>query len=68
MSMPVKSAVAASSTATSPSPQGRSRPAEREDAKNRMSSTGNPRSTRMARITPPTCPVAPKTPTRTTPS
>ncbi len=64
MSRPEKSALAASSTATWPSPQGRRRPAERADAKYLMSSSGKDRSARTERITVPTCPVAPKTPTR----
>ena len=40
------------------------RPADRAEAKNRSSLTGNPRSASRARMTPPTCPVAPNTPTR----
>ena len=57
-------AVSVSSTTTSPSPQGSFVPAERAEAKNRISSTGNDRSASSARITPPTWPVAPNTPTR----
>ena len=45
-------------------PQGKDRPAERADAKNRSSLIGNRRSSSTRRMTPPTCPVAPKTPTR----
>src|ERR1035438_4557252 len=41
-------------------------PADLEEAKNRISSTGNARSRRMSRITVPTCPVAPTTATRMT--
>ena len=63
-SRPVRSAVAASSTVTSPPFHGRVRPAERAEAKNRISSTGKDRSSRSVRITPPTWPVAPTTPTR----
>ena len=62
MSRPRKSAVSASSTVTSPSPHGRVRPAERAEAKSRSWSTGNWRSARMRRMTPPTCPVAPTMP------
>jgi aspartate-semialdehyde dehydrogenase len=62
MSSPRKSAVAASSTVTSPSCHGRVRPALRADAKSRSWSTGNRRSARMRRMTPPTCPVAPTMP------
>ena len=63
-SSPAKSAVAESSTVTSPSPHGSVRPADRAEAKNLISSTGNDRSTRTSRMTPPTWPVAPTTPTR----
>ena len=38
-------------------------PAERAEAKNRIVSTGKLRSSSRRRITPPTCPVAPTTPT-----
>ena len=48
------SAVAASSTVISPSPHGRVVPAERAEAKKRISSTGKPRSASRRRITPPT--------------
>ena len=41
-------------------------PAERADAKKRISSNGKSRSMRTLRITPPTCPVAPTIPTRMT--
>ena len=67
-SRPVKSAVSVSSTMISSFPHRRRRPAERADAKNRISVTGNWRSSSTLRITPPTCPVAPKTPTRMTPA
>ena len=40
-------------------------PADRAEAKKRISSTGNDRSASIRRITVPTCPVAPTTPTRT---
>ncbi len=63
-SRPLKSAVAVSSTVISPSRHGSRVPAERAEAKNRSSVTGNPRSASNVRITPPTCPVAPNTPTR----
>ena len=53
-SRPVGSAVVASSTTISPSPQGNVEPAERADAKYRSCDTGNFRSARMARMTPPT--------------
>ncbi len=54
MSSPEGSAVAASSTTTSRSPHAMVVPAERADAKNRMSETGKPRSSRIRRITSPT--------------
>ena len=41
-------------------------PADRDDAKNLISSNGKCLSERMSRITPPTCPVAPTIPTRIT--
>ena len=63
-SKPPKSASATSSTVISPSFHGSIRPADRTDAKKRTLSHGKPLSTRRARITPPTWPVAPKTPTR----
>ncbi len=65
MSRPLGSAVAASSTTTSRSPQARVEPAERAEAKNRSSETGNSRSRRIWRITSPTWPVAPTMPSRT---
>src|SRR5262245_23250890 len=65
MSMPDQSAVSASSTTTSSPCQGSVRPAERGEAKYLISPTGNERSASTERITPPTCPVAPTTPTRT---
>ena len=64
MSRPEKSAVAMSSTTTSVLPHGRVVPAERAEAKKRTWSTGKARSARRVRMTPPTWPVAPKTPTR----
>src|SRR3954470_4732182 len=63
MSSPVGSAVSASSTTTSAPAHGNVLPAERADAKYRISSTGNDRCARMRRIMAPTCPVAPTTPT-----
>ena len=42
-------------------------PAERAEAKYRISSTGKSRSCRRARMTEPTCPVAPNTPIRMAP-
>jgi hypothetical protein len=54
MSSPATSAVAASSTVISPSPQGSVVPAERADAKKRSSSIGNARSASRRRMTPPT--------------
>ena len=54
MSMPEKSAVAESSTTTSSPLNGRVVPAERADAKNRTCVTGKSRSSRRARMTPPT--------------
>jgi hypothetical protein len=54
MERPVKSAVAASSTVTWVSPHGRVRPADRAEANSRNCSTGNWRSARTERMTPPT--------------
>jgi hypothetical protein len=54
MSRPDHSAAAASSTTTSVPFHGRVRPAERAEANSRSSLTGKSRSSRMARITPPT--------------
>ena len=54
MSMPEKSAVAESSTVTSSPLKGSVVPAERADAKNRTCSSGKSRSSRRARMTPPT--------------
>ena len=51
MSRPDRSAVAASSTVMSVSPHGSVVPAERADAKYRISSTGNDRSARSRRMT-----------------
>ena len=62
MSSPDQSAVSASSTSTSPSPHFRRRPAERLDANRRNSLTGNWRSARTVRMTPPTWPGAPMSP------
>ncbi len=45
------------------SPHGRTRPAERAEAKKRTRQPGSARSSRTDRITVPTCPVAPNTPT-----
>jgi hypothetical protein len=64
MSMPAKSAVAESSTTTSPSAQGSVLPADRADAKKRTSSRGKARCASRVRMTPPTWPVAPNTPIR----
>ena len=58
-SMPERSAVAASSTTMSSSPQGSVEPAERPEARYRMEVTGKLRSTRIERRTTPTWPVAP---------
>src|ERR1700712_1989121 len=71
MSMPDRSAVSASSTTMSwtlPSgaTHGRVVPAERAEAKKRISSTGKRRSASRRRITPPTWPVAPTTAMRLT--
>ncbi len=52
-SSPVGSAVEASSTVISPSPQGRVVPAERAEAKNRIEASGKPRSARICRIATP---------------
>ncbi len=54
-----------SSTTISPPRHGSFLPAERAEAKNRTSSAGKLRSSSMLRITAPTWPVAPTTPTRT---
>ena len=62
MSSPVGSAVAASSTTTSRSPNGSTVPAERDEAKKRTSSAGKPRSRRIWRMATPTWPVAPTIP------
>ena len=62
MSMPLKSAVAVSSTTTSPSPHGSVEPAERAEAKNRTEDSGKDRSASRVRMTLPTWPVAPNTP------
>ncbi len=51
MSRPAKSAVAVSSTTTSPSAHGSVVPAERAEAKKRMSSSGKPRSASRVRMT-----------------
>jgi len=67
MSRPDRSAVAESSTGTLSPPHGSIVPADRADAKNRTCSTGNARSWSRVRMTPPTWPVAPKTPTRMPP-
>jgi hypothetical protein len=53
-SRPVGSAVAASSTTISPSPQGSVLPADRAEAKNRIEASGNCRSARIERIATPT--------------
>ena len=53
-SSPVGSAVAASSTTISPSPQGSVLPAERAEAKNRIEASGKSRSARIERIATPT--------------
>ncbi len=63
MSSPLGSAVAASSTTTSVPFHGRVVPADRADAKKRISATGKSRSSSRRRITAPTWPVAPTTPT-----
>ena len=60
-SMPDQSAVDVSSTTTSRSPHCRVVPAERAEARNRISPTGKSRSSRRLRMTPPTWPVAPTT-------
>jgi hypothetical protein len=62
-SRPVGSASAASSTTTSAPCHGSVLPAERAEAKNLISSTGNERCARIRRIMVPTWPVAPTTPT-----
>ena len=54
ISMPAKSAVAESSTTMSSPLKGSVAPAERADAKNRTCVTGKSRSSRRARMTPPT--------------
>src|SRR3984957_16589725 len=66
--IPAKSAVAASSTGMSTPWKDRSRPADREEAKNRTSSRATLRSWRIDRMTDPTWPVAPTTATRIPPS
>ena len=53
-SRPAKSAVSVSSTTTSPPAHGNVVPADRAEAKNRICSTGNPRSASSVRMTPPT--------------
>ena len=53
-SRPSTSAVAASSTTTSRPRKGIRRPADRDEANSLRSSSGNPRSSRMASITVPT--------------
>jgi hypothetical protein len=62
--MPEKSAVAASSTTIASPSQSRVVPADRAELKKRIWSTGKLRSRRMARMTVPTCPVAPTMATR----
>ena len=64
MSMPEKSAVSASSTVIARPRHSIVDPAERDDAKKRMSSTGKSRSSSIERITVPTWPVAPTIATR----
>ena len=64
MSMPLRSATDPSSTTTSPSAHGSVVPADRADAKKRTSSSGKRRCCSSVRMTLPTWPVAPKTPTR----
>ncbi len=64
MSIPEKSAVSASSTSIARPFHSIVVPAEREEAKKRISSTGKSRSMRIARMTVPTCPVAPTMATR----
>ncbi len=64
MSSPLGSASSASSTVMSAPSHGSVVPAERAEEKKRISSTGKFRSARMRRMTPPTWPVAPTTPTR----
>src|SRR6478735_7112763 len=64
MSRPVRSAVAVSSTMIDSPLKSSCFPAERAEPKNRIASTGNSRSTSSDRITLPTVPVAPDTPTR----
>jgi len=54
ISNPAGSADAASSTTMSAPSQGNVEPADREEAKYRISSTGNARSASIRRITPPT--------------
>ncbi len=53
-SSPAKSAVAVSSTTTSPPAHGSTWPADRAEEKKRISSTGNCRSASSVRMTPPT--------------
>src|SRR3954471_2755550 len=64
-SSPSNDAVAESSTSISPPFHGSRFPAERADAKKRMDAIGKSRSSSNVRMTPPTWPVAPKTPTFT---
>src|SRR5689334_5154210 len=64
MSRSLTSAVLASSTTISPSRQGRLVPAERDEAKKRTDASGKSRSASSRRMTLPTWPVAPTTPTR----
>src|SRR5699024_5333477 len=61
-SRPLKSAVSVSSTVISVPAHGNFLPAERAEAKNLTLLAGKLRSASSVRITPPTCPVAPKTP------
>src|ERR1700712_2880527 len=62
MSRPEGSAVAASSTSICRPRYSSLRPCERAEAKNRTLVAGKSRSSSSARITWPTCPVAPTTP------
>ena len=54
MSTPARSALAASSTTSSVSPNGSTRPSDLEDANSLTSSAGKARSTSTARMTEPT--------------
>jgi len=63
MSMPVRSAAAASSTRMSRPRHGNVVPAERAEARKRTSESGKSRSSSRRRITVPTWPVAPTTAT-----